>query len=421
MASFVTELRCIVCDRAYRPETVEMTCPSCGPAEGILDVEYDLGAVRNSWDTWPLSERERTLWRYRELLPLDQKRIPGDWVVGWTPILEAPRLAGELGIAQLLLKDESRTLTASFKDRASAIAVADALQRESEVVACASTGNAATSLAGFAALAGLPAVIFVPQTAPEPKLAQLLVYGATVFAVQGSYGQAFQLCSQACGKYGWYNRNCAVNPFLVEGKKTGGLEIAEQCAKHGGAPDWVAVSVGDGCTIAGIWKGLRQMHELGELVRLPRLLGVQAAAVAPVAHAFERGALPPPTDANTLADSINVQVPRNWRKAVRSLRESSGVMVTVPDEAILQAMRDLGRHGLFAEPAAATAFAGVRAAVESGIIGGEERVLAMMTGSGLKDTRSAIRAGGEPIRIQPNLDSLASALKSAPPADGVQQ
>ena len=176
-------------------------------------------------------------------------------------------------------------------------------------IACASTGNAATSLACHAALAGIEANIFVPHTAPEPKLAQLLVFGARVFAVEGSYDQAYQLCSAACDHFGWYNRNCAINPVLVEGKKTGGLEIAEQVAEYGGVPDWVAVSIGDGCTIAGIWKGLAEMHALGVIDRLPRLLGVQAEEVAPIPYALEHGKLPEPGDGATMADSIDVQVP----------------------------------------------------------------------------------------------------------------
>jgi len=334
-------------------------------------------------------------------------------------VIDASRLAKDLGLAQLLLKDEGRNPTASFKDRASSVGVAHALQLGAKTIACASTGNAATSLAGHAALAGMPCVIFVPHTAPEPKLAQLLVFGATVIAVQGSYDQAYQLCSQACEKFGWYNRNCAINPVLVEGKKTGGLEIAEQSASFGGVPDWVAVSVGDGCTIAGIWKGLAEMHHLGVIDRLPRLLGVQAKGVAPIAYALKHGSMPAELqDAGTIADSINVAVPRNWRKAVKALKEAHGIVVSVDDDQILDAMRTGGRHGVYAEPAAAAALAGVKAATADGTLAKGGRVLAMITGSGLKDTRAAIRAGGEPIRIEPNLDTLAAALVGRGVTDG---
>ncbi len=388
-----------------------MTCPDCGPDDGILDIQYDLDAVRGGWEKQPLASRSLTHWRYRELLPLDASSVREDWTVGWTPMIDAPRLAEQLSLKQLIFKDEGRNPTASFKDRASSVGVAHAIQTKAGTVACASTGNAATSLAGHAALAGLPCVIFVPHTAPEPKLAQMLVYGAHVVAVEGSYDDAYNLCSQACKRFGWYNRNCAINPVLVEGKKTGGLEIAEQSHSIGGVPDWVAVSVGDGCTIAGVWKGMKQMHDLGVIDRLPKLLGVQAEGVAPIGMALESGKMPETLqDGGTIADSINVPVPRNWRKAVNALKEADGVVVCVNDEQILDAMRLGGRHGIYAEPAAAAALAGIVAARDNQTITGTDRVVCMVTGSGLKDTKAGARAGGEPIRIGPDLESLASAL-----------
>lgn len=415
--SLVTDLRCIHCGRVVSASADEarhsvwMTCRDCGPEQGILDIHYDLEAVRAAWANDPLNNRPQNHWRYADLLPLASDAIPYHWQVGWTPILDAQRLAEELDLEQLLLKDDGRNPSASFKDRASSVGVAHALQHKATTIACASTGNAATSLACHAALAGIRAVIFVPHTAPEPKLAQLLLYGATVFAVHGTYDQAYQLCSEACNKFGWYNRNCAINPVLVEGKKTAGLEIAEQSQQFGGVPDWVAVSVGDGCTIAGIWKGMVEMRQLGVIDRLPRLLGVQAAEIAPLAYAFDNDGLPPTGSGTTLADSIDVQVPRNWRKALRALRESDGQVECVSDEAILDAMQLAGRHGCFAEPAAAAALAGVVSARRAGIIESSARVLAMITGSGLKDIKSAIRAGGEPLAVEPNIAAVTSALE----------
>ena len=171
-------------------------------------------------------------------------------------------------------------------------------------------------------------------------------------------------------------------------------------------PDWVAVSVGDGCTIAGIWKGIKEMHTLGLIDRLPRLLAVQASEVAPIKQAVETGELPPPGQGSTMADSIDVQVPRNWRKAVRAIREAEGVVVTVSDGEISAAMKLAGRHGVFAEPAAAAALAGVVVAADSQLISSGDHVLTMITGSGLKDIRSAIEVGGEPIRIEPSLNEI---------------
>src|SRR3954465_1659371 len=333
MDNYVTELTCIRCGTAYPGNSLKtadgvwMTCPKCGPADGILDVGYDLERVRAAWKAEPLRDRPRNHWRYSELLPLEPRAVRYDWPVGYTPVIDSARLAKQLGIQQLLFKDEGRNPTASFKDRASSVGVAHALQVGAKTVACASTGNAASSLAGHAALAGVPAMIFVPQAAPEPKIAQLQVFGATVFAVKSSYDAAYDLCSQACQEFGWYNRNCVINPVLVEGKKTAGLEIAEQSRELGTVPDWVAVSVGDGCTIAGIWKGLKQMRELGVIDRLPRLIAAQAAEVSPLQYAMENDRLPPPSSGTTIADSIDVHAPRNWRKAVRAIRDADGVLV----------------------------------------------------------------------------------------------
>lgn len=417
--AFITDLTCICCGATYSGASLATgegtwtTCPRCGPADGILDIGYDLDRVRAAWHSRPLSERPRNHWRYEELLPLEPSAVRHDWSVGWTPIIDSTRLARQLGLAQLLFKDEGRNPTASFKDRASSVGVAHALQIGAKTIACASTGNAASSLAGHAALAGMPAMIFVPQAAPEPKLAQLQVFGAKVFAVKSSYDAAYDLCSKACQEFGWYNRNCAINPVLVEGKKTAGLEVAEQCHEMNAMPDWVAVSVGDGCTLAGIWKGLTQMHELGVIDRVPRLIAAQAAEVAPLRYAMENDHLPPPGDGKTIADSIDVHVPRNWRKAIHAIKEAHGELVPVSDEAILEAMRMAGRQGVFAEPAAAASLAAVVAAIESQIIHPNERVLVMITGSGLKDTKNAIQAGGKPTPVEPNVAAVRNVVDTS--------
>jgi len=420
--NYIKTLQCVTCGREYTPDQRDflMTCPACGPVDGILDYHYDLDEVRAAWRKEPLNDRPHSHWRYRELLPIQPESVPYDWSVGWTPISETPRLAEALGVDRMFLKDDGRSMTGSFKDRASSVGVAHAMEHGANVVACSSTGNAATSLAGWAALAGLTAVIFVPESAPEPKLAQMMIYGAIVITVEGSYDDAYRLCSEACERFGWYNRNCAINPVLIEGKKTAGLEIAEQCQTTPGklGIEWVAVSIGDGCTVAGIWKGLALMKTLGAIDRTPRIIGVQSARMSPVSYALEHDQLPAVGEENgstgTIADSINVPIPRNWRKAVRAIRESNGVIVRVSDESILESMQTTGRlTGIYAEPAAATSVAGVQKAVEKKIIGSTDRVLALITGSGLKDTKSAIKAAGSPIRIEPTMDSLISRIRCA--------
>lgn len=386
------------------------TCPACGIA-GILDVEYDYRAIARLLTRRSLARRpERSHWRYRELLPIrDDAALPPLWV-GWTPVTPAKSLARRLDVGTLFLKDEGRNPSGSLKDRASALGVVKAREKRQKIMACASTGNAASSLAGMAASFGLRSVIFVPERAPEPKVTQLLIFGATVLRVQGSYEQAFQLCQRSCERWGWYNRNCAINPYLVEGKKTAGLEICEQLDWE--VPDWVAVSVGDGCTIAAVWRGFREAKSLGLIGRTPRMLGVQAEGAAPVTAAFHSGGPLEPVAPRTIADSIAVGVPRNWKKAVLAVRESGGEMLNVSDEEILDAMRYTGRlAGVFAEPAAAAAVAGVRRARQERIIGPRASVLALITGNGLKDIRAARSAVEGPFDVTPEGTGLETILR----------
>jgi len=402
-------LRCVQCGTSHGVE-VRYTCPACGP-EGILDVEYDEARVARTMTRAALEGRPPTLWRYQELLPVSEASPLPFLRVGMSPVYDVPRLAAAVGVRRLVLKDEGRNPTGSFKDRSSAVGVVKAQEFGHQAIACASTGNAASSLAGFAAAVGLQSFIFVPERAPEPKLAQLLAFGATVLRVKGSYDAAYAFCQEACARYGWYNRNCAVNPYLIEGKKTVGLELAEQLGAA--LPDWVVFSVGDGCTLAGAWKGLSEMHRLGFLPKLPRMLGVQAAGASSLAEQHRTGAAQPKAlEARTLADAIAVGRPRNWRKALRALRESQGAMVVVEDAEILEALVQTGRLGaVFAEPAAAAAVAGLSAAVKQGLVGRAESALVVLTGSGLKDVRSALDAAPPPLDVPLEPAALETALR----------
>jgi threonine synthase len=279
-------------------------------------------------------------------------------------------------------------------------------------VTCSSTGNAATSLAGNAAAAGLKAYIFVPERVPEAKLAQLLVFGAEVFVVKGTYEQAFELSMKSAETFGWYNRNSGINPYLVDGKKTAAFEICEQ--SNWNPPEWIAMSVGDGCSIAGMWKGLKEFKDIGFINHLPRLLGVQAEGASPIYKAWKQDAdTITPYPPNTLADSIAVGTPRNWRKALRAIRDSQGSMVTVTDDEILEAMRITGsKAGVFAEPAAAASVAGLIKAREKNIITKKTSVLAVISGNGLKDTSSAIRScEGKANIIEPSFTEVEAQVK----------
>ena len=346
------------------------------------------------------------MWRYRALLPVgDDVDVSAFLRIGWSPLYRSLSLGRELGLRALYVKDDGINPTASLKDRASGVAVAKAIELGYDTIACSSTGNAASSCAGSAARMGLKAVIFVPERAPEGKVAQLMIFGARVVSVRGDYRATFELSRAAIEKYGWYNRNAGINPVMAEGKKTVALEIAEQLDWQ--VTDWVACSVGDGCTIGGVYNGFYDLYRLGMIERIPKILGVQSTGCCPFVEAARENRPLQPVPENTLADSIAVGVPRNPVKALRAVRESHGAWIAVPDERILEAMRVLGRHeGVFGEPAGVTATAGVIRAVSEGLIRPDESVTVISTGSGLKDVQNALRAAGRPRLCEPNLEAL---------------
>ncbi|NCB62168.1 MAG: threonine synthase [Clostridia bacterium] len=404
----VVTAKCVKCGMEHEAVPNVTTC-SCG---GILDIQYDYDYVKKTMTPAKLAERPFTMWRYRELLPVEETTFPPPLRVGWSPLYRADRLAAALGLRTLYVKDDGQNPTASLKDRASAMAVAKAVEAGADTIACSSTGNAASSLAGNAAAAGLKTYIFVPSRAPKGKVAQLMIFGAHVFSVQGSYEDTFRLSAEAIERWGWYNRNAAVNPYLSEGKKTVSLEIAEQL--NWKMPDYVALSVGDGCTIAGVWKGFQDLYAIGLIDRLPRLISVQASGCCPLNRAIAENAPWRPMEENTIADSIAVGVPRNPDKALNAIRQSKGVAVNVSDDEIFDAMRLLGRtQGVFGEPAGVTGTAGVKKVLELGLISPNSSVVSIVTGNGLKDVASGIRAAGEPISVTPDMGSLLAAFGTA--------
>ncbi len=398
--------KCVKCGKTYEA-VPDLTACKCG---GILDITYDYEYIQARLTKEVLANRaERSMWRYRELLPIKEDTAPTPLRVGWSPLYEEPRLAQQLGLGRLFVKDDGQNPTASLKDRASAMAVAKAREAGAKVIACSSTGNAASSLAGNAAAAGLSTYIFVPSRAPKGKVAQLMTFGSTVISVQGSYEETFELSKQAIDKWGWYNRNAAINPYLSEGKKTVALEIMEQLDWE--VPDYIAISVGDGCTIAGLWKGLKDLYAIGFIDRLPRLISAQAAGCCPLNRAIETDAPWEPMEENTLADSIAVGVPRNADKALMAIRESNGLTVNVTDQEIMAAQKLLGQTGgAFGEPAGVTGTAGVKKLCEAGKIGKSDTVVSVVTGNGLKDVANAIAACGEPISIPGSMDRLLEAF-----------
>ncbi len=402
-ADHILHLQCVICGTAYDPAKIEYTCPACGPL-GVLEVQYDYDRIAQRISRVTLmNDHDSTFMRYRALLPLSysQMEIPA-LAIGGTPLYPVKRLRSHLGMRDLWLKDDSRNPSASLKDRASIIAV---MRANGRTLACASTGNAASSLAVQAASVGLPCYIFVPYNAPRAKIVQLLMCGATVFAVQGSYDDAFDLCIEACNTFGWYNRNTGYNPYLVEGKKTVGLEIAEQMQWQ--VPESVLVPTGDGCIISGVYRGFEDFYRLGMIDRIPRMIAVQAEGSPAIVRALEGDGIVRPFPAQTVADGISVTLPRNGAMAVKVIRESGGFGITVSDEEILAAEKELARlTGVFAEPSGAAGYAGLVRLLREGRIEEDERTVLLVTGSGLKSIDAVVGSAGSVVPIEQGVEGM---------------
>jgi len=410
-----TSYQCSVCGKTYQPDEVTYMCPADG---GNLDVIFDYAQISKEITPEAIfSSNERSIWRYLPLLPVNDPGYAGSALhsAGWTPLYSPSTIAAELGIKDLWVKDDGRNPTASFKDRASAVVVARAKEINAEVIVTASTGNAGAALAGMAAAAQHQAVIFAPKTAPPAKVAQLLVFGAKVFLVDGNYDQAFDLSIEAANAFGWYCRNTGYNPFTAEGKKTAAFEIWEQVIskQHFTRPLCVFVSVGDGNIISGIHKGFKDLQLLGWLDQMPRIFGIQSEGSSAIANAFENGNEDiQPVHASTLADSISVDLPRDGLRALRAATQTDGAYVKVTDASILEAIARLGKVGIFAEPAAATAFAGLEKAVAENKIDKDDPVLVLITGSGLKDVSAAEKSVTPAPIIEPSLAALKRLLEN---------
>ncbi len=408
----ILNLKCLICGRHYDPAEVDYVCPDHGD-DGILDVQYDYDIIARQITKAGLRHSgEFTIWRYKALLPVDANAALPPLSVGWTPLYHAPRLASKLGLQNLWIKDDGRQPTASYKDRASAVAVVKAAEKNASIITTASTGNAAAALSGLCASVGQSNVIFVPQSAPQAKIAQLLVFGSRVILVKGTYDDAFELCLQASKEYGWYNRNTGYNPYMCEGKKTAAYEICEQLEWD--APDRIFVSVGDGCIIGGLHKGLKDLMALGWIDRMPRLMGIQAAGSSYLYEAWKNNEdilTKPPIDAQTVADSISSGLPRDRIKALNAVKETDGAYISIADEDIMRAIPELARAtGVFAEPAGAAAYAGLVAAVDRQLVSADENIVVLNTGNGLKDIAGAMEAldlvQTKPFRVQPDFAAL---------------
>ncbi len=400
-------LKCVTCLCEFNADPGVSTCPECGPFKGTLDVIYPLEELSKKYAGNIASLKNRSVFdALSNIFPFISIESMPPLVIGDTPFFRSPNLSKTAGIDQLWFKDDGRNPSGSLKDRASAVAIAMALESSAEVIATASTGNAASSLAALAASVSLKTIVFVPRDIPQPKLIQILIHGAQVLQLNCDYDMAFDLCQQACNHFGWYNRNTAVNPFTGEGKKSVALEIARD---FGGSPGAVICPVGDGCILSSLYKGFSDLKGLGLIDRVPRLYGIQAEGADPLTKAISRNIdIKPLKNVKTIADSIAVGFPRDGIKALRAAKNTSGTIISVGDEEILLAQKTLASQGgIFAEPAASASYAGLARLLEEQKIDPGETIVVLITGHGLKDTAAA----GKNIRfektlIKPNIDSI---------------
>ena len=411
--------RCMACSATQAADFDGFLCPVCG---GNLDITYDFAAAaKEIGGKFPGGCQD--LFRFSALLPLQQPRSPFPLRVGGTPLYSAPRLGELAGLRKLYLKDETLNPSASLKDRASAVAVARALDIGASVISVASTGNAGSSLACLAAATGLSAVVFVPASAPAAKLTQMLAFGARVLAVQGNYDDAYDLCLAASDEFGWFNRSTGYNAFTREGKKTCAYEIWQDLG--GRAPDRVVVPTGDGNILSAVWKGWCDLKAVGLIDQLPKIDCAQSEGSAAISETIRRirSNDNPAVDwstvevqeveASTIADSISVDQPRDGLAAVKAVIQSGGEAVTVPDQEILAAIPEMASTaGVFPEPAAATPWAAVKRMVREERIAADELIVCIVTGSGLKDITNARSVAGEPQLIEPSLEAVRDAVKT---------
>jgi threonine synthase len=395
--------KCIRCGADFKTDECDYTCNNC---EGYLQVTYDYQSIKENFKKSDLAEDpDYSMWRYKTLRPVEDLTRKPVVQIGWTPLYKAEKLSSKLGIKNLYIKDEGRNPSASLKDRPGAIAIVKALERDEQVITCASTGNAASSLSCLTAALGLKTIIFVPETSPVAKIAQLLVFGAIVIAVKGTYDDAFDLCIKATEKYGWYNRSSGYNPYTREGKKTCTYEICEQLSWE--CPDKIFISVGDGNLISGVWKGFVDLFQVGFINRLPQLISCQSENMDAINRAFKSDGIIRPVKGKTIADSIAVSFPHDGDAALRAIKDSGGYGISLSDDEILRGIPELAREtSVFGEPSGVVPFAALKKAIDENKIGEDERIVVLVSGNGLKDINSAMRAVGQPFKIKPDLMEL---------------
>jgi threonine synthase len=397
---------CSDCGMTISSSAVIYLCPQCEkknskdqPPYGVLKTVYDYSAICNKFSENIFSSLETN--SFIDLLPLKSAESFPLLKTGNTPLYHVKNYDKAQPDINLFLKDDSQNPTFSFKDRASAIVSAFAKENNLNTIVAASTGNAGSSLAGICASQKQKAIIFVPVAAPVAKLTQIIMYGATIVPVEGNYDTAFDLSIEATKKFGWYNRNTAFNPFTIEGKKTVSFEIFSQLSQQ--IPDRIFVPVGDGVIISGVYKGFEDLLNLGIIDKIPTIVAVQAMGSNNIIKNIDREHFIS-SPSKTLADSISVDIPRNFRMAKGYIKKYAGEKIEVSDEEIIAASMHLSsRTGIFTEPAAAAAFAGFLSYLWNGRFERGSRNVVLLTGSGLKDLKAVQGAVNIPAAVKPDI------------------
>ncbi len=403
--------QCSDCGKQITAGEIIYLCPDCStkqspdqPPLGVLKVVYNYKTLSE------LSFRQLEENNFLQLLPINDLKSLPNLRIGNTPLYEIDSLDGETNPFELYLKDDSQNPTFSFKDRASALVSAFAKENGIETIVAASTGNAGSSLAGMCAAQGQKAVIFVPSTAPKAKLTQIMMYGATLVPVAGNYDKAFELSIAATKLFGWYNRNTAYNPLTIEGKKTVSFELFSQLKEQ--VPDFIFVPVGDGVIVSGVYKGFEDLLELGIIEKMPTIIAVQAAGSCNLIENIGKEKFES-TPSETIADSISVDIPRNFFMAANYLEKYHGQTVSVSDDAILKASAILSKNtGIFTEPASAAAFAGFLDFKNRLLIPKGSTNVVLLTGSGLKDLNAVQPLFEIPLPVSPDIHCVEEFLKS---------
>ena len=395
------QLQCIECRALYDPNEIIYTCPSCG---GLLEVIYDLSEI-----DFRKTDECRSVWKYKALLPVNIK--PVTIKEGGTPLYRTERLGEGMEVHEVYVKHEGLNPTGSFKDRGMTVGVTKAIELGMKTVACASTGNTSASLATYAAKAGIPAVVLLPGgKVALGKIAQALIHGAKVLNIRGNFDEALRLMREVCDEYGFYLLN-SINPFRLEGQKTIAFEIVDELGWE--VPDRVILPVGNAGNISAIYKGFKELKELGITDAIPKMTGIQAEGSRPVVDAIDRGLaeIVPDPNPETIATAIRIGDPVNAAKALRAIRESGGLAISVSDEEIVQAQRDLASvEGIGVEPASATSVAGMRKLVAEGLIDTDERIVCITTGHILKDPTEVVDVCEKPIEVDAEIEAVRRAV-----------